>query len=588
MTKKTNAKRRVIALVFAVALCLLSIIPLSTVSASADDSGIATTAVCQHAWSTLPSGARNCNLCGMTCRDHNFEITSISHDGNYSETYHQFWNVCVVCDYAVYTEVDTLHSWTNGVCRDCGYVCKHDFSDPSHKCVYCHMSSADYGCQHTFNHYADKSVCTKCNFTCTEHDWMLECISADNSSHTYRYYCYVCGVRRPTDLIGSHNFNLGICTDCGYVCKHDFSESPTECSNCRIQHPRHTLEYIPNYNGDGRLTQYTYRCTFAGCDFSVNYESPLDYLEAMYFNPAPFLARWNVNFPIRTAHRNARPTERVYWRPYTRFVPATYSELYSYKATAYLTAPMETFEIPLKTTRYLTMRLRLYDVDTFELSIYAGLNPQSVDGVLPGTGSGSFKKYNINVANLEKETWINVVFDLYAHDCYMSVGGDPKGYEPNKLIDNLSAYLCAHFTSDKGYIDCEYVAFIDDLDSLDTLMHFYAYSSHTESYYLYSDDGFSFVNQSHSYEKGVCRNCSTKCVHLKYEYGYCTTCGMFAQIGGYDNEMGMFALFTSVYDAQMNTFMSMLNYDILGVNIASLVIALVVIIISVIIFKKVI
>lgn len=91
----------------------------------------------------------------------------------------------------------------------------------------------------------------------------------------------------------------------------------------------------------------------------------------------------------------------------------------------------------------------------------------------------------------------------------------------------------------------------------------------------------------HVYNEGVCSNCEWSCVH-NFDYSVkCSHCGYYAKIPPFNNDNGFFDLITAIYDAQANTFFSMLGYEIFGINISSLILAIIALAVSIFVFKRV-
>lgn len=421
-------------------------------------------------------------------------------------------------------------------------------------------------------------MCVLCSSVCTQHSYVPHNVPYDSKFHNTIGICAMCekvldNSGSSDSSLGYHVFSDGVCTVCNYTCEHSFSPNSHTCYYCELVHPECTsYDFVPVFS-NGIIEHYSYICPV--CSDTYKYENPTS---SSFYRPAPFAQFWNANLSSIMFEEYPFMSGSAY-RPYQRFKPLTYSASNDYKGTIYLTNGLETFDTDIKAKRYLLIRLRYSDVSLIEMNLFGG----DADAF----ASSKYKNYFFHMDNLVANEWINVVFDLSAIDCYYSVAGYKYGYEVNKLIDSLSLRFCALFTSAEGFVDFEYIALVDSLDIVDRTIHFFGYTEHTERYYLFDNNGISFIADSHAFVGDKCRNCGNVCAHISYENGRCTSCGLFAKIDGYDNEMGFFALFSAVYDAQANTFFSLLNYDILGINIASFIISIVVLIIVIIVFKKV-
>lgn len=80
----------------------------------------------------------------------------------------------------------------------------------------------------------------------------------------------------------------------------------------------------------------------------------------------------------------------------------------------------------------------------------------------------------------------------------------------------------------------------------------------------------------HVYVGGTCSICKYRCLNHEYDdRGVCSVCGGIKQVATEGFEVGFVNLFSAIYDAQANTFFSLLGYEIMGINIANLIIAVV-------------
>ena len=148
-------------------------------------------------------------------------------------------------------------------------------------------------------------------------------------------------------------------------------------------------------------------------------------------------------------------------------------------------------------------------------------------------------------------------------------------------------YKCVHEQSSRndyqtdthcGYtVSCDSCGLVSDRGDY---YHRFSDNSNTCSRCSYQCD--------HNYSAGVCIYCEWECIHISSDGSIkCTNCGYYFDYEGYNDPAGFQALFTAIYDAQANTFFKMLGYEILGVNIAGLIVSVIALAIVFWLLKKV-
>lgn len=91
----------------------------------------------------------------------------------------------------------------------------------------------------------------------------------------------------------------------------------------------------------------------------------------------------------------------------------------------------------------------------------------------------------------------------------------------------------------------------------------------------------------HLYSVGKCLRCGKICNHIfKPNSASCSICYYVADMPTENDDTLAFNLITSIYDAQATTFLSLLNYNIFGINLAMVVGALIVLSITFVIVSK--
>ncbi len=176
----------------------------------------------QHEYQ-LTNGQMKCTLCDHVCThevvNHN-EYSDESHAVNCDDCFHQWTEkhtyengVCSICDY-----VCGHSSYNNGECEYCGAACMHELRDYYGNCENC-----GFTCDHSFD---EDHTCTLCNWTCG-HQAEIAVGWIDEKQH--KTECQVCGWYQ----IDYHDFSDGECGECYYECDHDagFDEDGL-CKNC--------------------------------------------------------------------------------------------------------------------------------------------------------------------------------------------------------------------------------------------------------------------------------------------------------------------------------------------------------------------
>jgi len=154
------------------------------------------------------------------------------------------------CNYNCGIEETKEHTWEEGVCSTCEYVCGHEWEEGV--CGIC-----SYGCIHNYN---AEGICKICWRECNHNgaDW-------SRNEEWHRKYCSECNV---TQNQGMHTYNGSEnCIECGYKCEHssceikyDTNSHWEECSICSFK--RSEKEHSVR---DGR-------CTKPGCEYECEHE----------------------------------------------------------------------------------------------------------------------------------------------------------------------------------------------------------------------------------------------------------------------------------------------------------------------------
>jgi len=141
---------------------------------------------------------------------------------NSAEKHEQVYTCCGTVKVSL-----TAHTFKNGTCTVCGYICAHNggtatCTSPA-TCTYCGEA---YGEVDKTNHTGGeatcirKAVCSRCgaeygDLNPDNHTGVLEYVQTE-STHGLEYSC--CGVKVGTEE--KHSFESGVCSICGYGCDH--------------------------------------------------------------------------------------------------------------------------------------------------------------------------------------------------------------------------------------------------------------------------------------------------------------------------------------------------------------------------------
>lgn len=183
------------------------------------------------------------------------------------------------------------HIFVNGVCRDCGYECVHNYVwngltvEPTCTesgladtiCFNCNSVGTKYiePLGHNCEHVVVQSTCTENGYDgwqCSRCDYL-----AIDSTLALAGHNYADGVCNSCGISCSHNWSNGVCKDCGHECSHNsWRESCTPvnstyhtlilvCSTCnyRAEEPNEEHYYK---DGSGVCWDCDYECSH---DFSI-------------------------------------------------------------------------------------------------------------------------------------------------------------------------------------------------------------------------------------------------------------------------------------------------------------------------------
>jgi len=561
-----------------------------------------------------------CSYCNYKCTSHSFDLDGSCLYCDYQCSHPSFNSRdgrCVVC-FALCS-----HQFVNGVCTSCGYNCPHDeYVDGS--CKYC-----GYNCPHGV--YDDNYCCYYCGTECPHIDSHF--VTLSDSTHGL-----LCDNCRNSVLVAYHQFVNGVCSDCGYGCNHVYSDNGL-CASCGATCP-HSYSVSSDYSIVCDNCGFIKHSQIYGFS-QVNYLTSATAFKR-YGNDTklttslvPSFDALDFNIYVSSSADSIRAS---------LYAPSFYGTLDRYIFIKYRMVD----ESPSFITLKLTVDKHVYNVagvnhgTTFGDWVVLMLDLKNV--VTSHTFGNSYSiKLDIqhngalelayiamddNLSHLcdlldDKEKFYECYNDKY-YPLFMSTSAYRKTYDKEQNL------VCSHNWIDGKCTECNTsCSHSYDLNSLCTIC--YQACPHLNQTYQYIDGGDTHSvfctdcnspigSDSHVYGETItCELCGYTCTHVVYKDGRCTSCGFICrhsfaigrctscgmschhvfvndictvcgvqyQVPSFDIEDGFLNLFTSIYDAQANTFYSMLGYDILGVNIATLIISLVGLAIVLFVLKKV-
>ena len=203
--------------------------------------GVATDAPVDH---TFENGT--CSGCGYVC------VHDIGGEAKWTKTettHNQTYTCCGLV--VVATEA---HEWTNGTCTECDYVCDHAAWENG-VCTNC-----GYGCEHTGGTATCTTgkICTICTKEYTDvdpanHTVAVAWTTKTETHHESKYTC--CGAVVVANE--AHEWTNGACSECGYVCGHTGGTATcmaqAVCTTCGIAYGEK--------NANNHVTEFTWQTT---------------------------------------------------------------------------------------------------------------------------------------------------------------------------------------------------------------------------------------------------------------------------------------------------------------------------------------
>ena len=563
----------------------------------------------------------HCNYCDYQCSHSSFDVT-YTYLGNNKHNYLKKCSVCskefvnstVDCSYNQSADQKTAtckrcehshtHTYVNGICSDCSYSCAH----PSFDVTYTYLGNNKH------NDLKKCSVCSKEFINAT-----VDCLynqSADQKTAT----CKDC------EHSHTHTYVNGICSDCSYPCAHVFA--------------------FGSFSYDDIYEDWTYYDCFWCMACNGSYADVRNMSDSVpYFNRFFDNGLWNME---SGGFEFTKKGDVVL--PYRRFTIADFNNNLQHSASVNLIGGTN-FLVDvgsIEYSRYFVVRLRYKDIEKFEFDIegrnvYNGefvstttmrVISQMYISTLPedewinividiGSEAGySHDKYSSSVESYKymrmllcfqyasADGYVDIDFaalaqneaqidklcsitygeqstsSYYLYDGSFTLKTQTHSFSNEKCL--YCNYQCPHTSYSRiPYYDKEFCGYDEACTVCDKVIVGASRNPHD-----FSGNSSKCQNCEyqcfHKFVNGYCKNCGWHCEH-HYEGGHikCTFCGMYWQSPAVQVNDGFYKLVTSIYDGQVNVFYSLLGYEILGVNIASMLIALIGFAIVIFVLKKV-
>lgn len=552
-----------------------------------------------------------CKRCGYIRDD-----AEISHDISYTDFYieysyvsldeHELHYVCEVCDTPFDSEVRP-HTFQNGgtTCAGCGYGCDH----PSYTGIVCDVCG--YECAHPYrserltnignNQHLDETVCDDCGTVTYSKTFDCEYVNSSGLDSISLCPCYGrC----------QHDYSHGTCTRCGYSCAHNYvltdpsdGKYYLDCTVCDLA-PYTFID--PDVNFFKRpLYKSAWNDKLGSLEWSFDASGKIDAIwqrfenaDYSYYSNATFCLYGSFQFPDLYGARNGR-----YVVMQLRYSDVNYLELDLWSSDDYngtdrvastdcssfrpiyfkYLPENEWLNVVIDLASFTPKNTTAYDLGDSSVQEYLRAllcayftSPEGYIDV------GYFAICN-DLVEADRVISLSYGYD-FADESYYYLGDKGFYFEERDTAHTFDGnactscgYECQHedsYVLYKSYSDvCGYYD-VCDLCGEICGWHF--------GKHAFNDNGVECTKKNcdykcfHNYVNGHCTLCKWTCTH-NYEGGHilCVSCGKYHEGITIQDDTGFIKLMSAIYDAQANTFSSMLSYDILGVNVASLILSLI-------------
>ncbi len=518
-----------------------------------------------------------CSICNLAC-NHPSTTGTVVYSTNPST--HKYIYYCDVCNFATKT-IFLDHSFKNGKCNSCGYICTHsEWIDGA--CAYC-----GFACGHDKG-FDSSATCYTCGFVC-DHTQIVSFLSTP----TYATYEYTC------------------------VCGRTFSYS-------RPNHVNHLVDFFRP------VPFYYYRNGIASDNIDIIADnSPYNHVYTRVyidkFVEFDGLVRYDYKV---TAHMTSGDIEKL-----------TLSNGYDYECISgrYLVLRLRMFDIDffefdlmggmgvddiddygyadyayfdydiLPDNEWINLVVDLSTFSAFNGNDYAYVIGSQIDSFFlkiccaydSADGFIDYEFYALcddmsevhSVCNAFNSAKTGTQLDI---DTYLATSTSTTLIESEHEFDYFDGemicwcfYKCVHEHSSKiDYQTDTHCGYTVSCDACGLV------SERADYYHRFTDNSNTCSRCSyvcdHLYSSGVCLYCEWECIHNSIDGSIkCSNCGFYFDYEGYDDKDGFLSLFTAIYDAQANIFFKMLGYEILGVNVAGLIVSVIALAVVIWFLKKV-
>lgn len=560
-----------------------------------------------------------CSTCGYKCVHYSYEYiyTPISTSPNY----HSVKVACSVCGVRDYSNPDNgAHLKCafdeNGICRYCDRQCPH-INFGSHNGVQNDQrcTTCGYKCPHS-ERVGDYMTCVMCGLQCIHPNLTITFERDDDEleNHSLWYTCTDCGYK--VHDVSPHVWNGdNICDDCGFSCSHtsmDYHYIPAR-DGC---HYTAYCKYCDYYDLSS-IVKHEYadttckKCGYT-CDHSNGYTEEHVKAEGEY----QFHTRYYVCLECNTRYNGtAYPHE---WNgddtcdlcSFTCYHVGHTSEDGICNNCKCCIHTVTDFKIigtldpdgHIKQKYCVTCSANIGDgvlvAHSFNsegaCSCGYGCTHNNVNEIISSSDDGCVitEKCNDCLIILSTVTEDHIFADRTCSRCGYTKPICNHVFSVDTRRCNLCGELCPHEFYGVSTITTKYVSLGVSKHQKQTVcsacLYVTAYENEAHTLNEYGECSLCNYEHVHVWKDGVCSSCKTVCAH-NYENGKltCSICGKRANTVIETDDSTLGGLFFAIYDAQAMTFFSMLDYNILGVNIASLVVSLVVLAVVIFILKKV-
>lgn len=557
-----------------------------------------------------------CTNCGFQCPHSSYDVTC-TYLGNNK---HNDLKKCSVCskefinaevDCSFETSSDGLsahcihctnshtHTFSNGICTNCSYACSCS-------------SFEEYITYIGGNKHRELKECSVCHKALL--DYTIDCTFIQHDQEKYAC-CSRCGNTH------THSYVNEVCSDCFHPCSH------------YLTYEKFVYEGV------------TYDDFFCSTCFGTFARAIDPWDSVTYFERLQDVELWNM----RSSGYKFEEKDGVRY-PYQRFTISNFYDNSAHSATLNIVGGTHYAKYigDYEYSRYAVFRIRFKDISTFEFDIWATdvYNNERISTldmrVLHNASMSNLTENKWIYIVLDMDKWegknptlfsssggiykylrLSLCCQFESADGYIDVDFVALAKD-NKELDFLCSTIYDEAATSSYYVyesriphyvtethsfsseHCVYCGYACPHTAYSQVLHMDEthcgyddackrcdrYVEGSYSFHVFTDNSTKCDNCEwncyHDFVNSYCKYCTWHCQH-RYEDGHikCIFCGMYFQAPPLQVNDGFYKLVTSIYDGQVNVFYSLLGYEILGVNIASMLIALIGFAIVIFVLKKV-